>query len=67
MIAFPYRLTIWRSSRYKEQARFEDFNLALACYGSLRDETKQLVHMDRAECGKSGLTEEESEAVRNAT
>lgn len=62
----PYRLTIWRAGHY-ELARFRSFDLALECYRHLRDETKQLTNVELACDGKSGLTDEQHEALLEAT
>ncbi len=58
----PYVVTVWRSA-YLTLGAFETFPEALAAYSKVTDRTKQLVNVDRAECGRDGLTEDERDQV----
>jgi hypothetical protein len=58
----PYVITVWRSA-YLTLGAFETFQEALTAYAKVTDRTKQLVNVDRAECGRDGLTEDERDQV----
>jgi hypothetical protein len=57
-----YRLTVWRGA-YVELGAFYTFAEAIAAWCGVDDRTKQLVNVDRAECGRDGLTESERDQV----
>lgn len=66
MSAFPYVIMTWEGW-HREAATFAEFELALACYGALKNETKQLLNRDRQDAETSGLTEDERLRVLEAT
>lgn len=62
MSALPFRLTAWRGD-YITLATFATFELALAAYAACADADKQLLNDDMADEGRSGLTDEQKDAV----
>lgn len=62
MSALPYRLTAWRGD-FITLGTFATFDLALAAYAACAETDKQLLNDDVADEGRSGLTDEQKDAV----
>lgn len=58
----PYRLTCW-AGRSVTLGEFASFTEALRAFAYITETDKAIVNDDRAELGRSGLTDTESDAV----
>lgn len=58
----PYQVSIWQAG-YQILGSFPTFPEAIACFALVEDSTKQIVNLDKADSGTSGLTPSQLDAV----
>lgn len=58
----PYEVQIWNGA-HVTLGSFAEFSSALAAYRKVKNATKQLVNVDRADSGRDGLTDDERDQL----